>query len=198
MDRTIDIFKCHYGYAALQDLKRAGIHTDTIRKLLHDRVIEKVKPGLYRLADMPMVGHQGFIDVCLAAPKAVICLLSALDYYNLTTFRPSIVMAALPRDSKPIKIYYPPVQFFYFSGVYYSEYIEEIRESTGIFRIYSIEKTVIDCFRFRNKVGLDTAIEGLKNYLERKEMNMAVLHECAAKGRMWNIIRPYVTAVMQK
>ncbi|MBN1466254.1 Abortive infection protein AbiEi [candidate division KSB1 bacterium] len=198
MNKTLDIFNDHFGYASLRDLKKAGVHTDTIRNLLDDHIIEKIKPGLYKLSDMPMVAHQGFIDVCLAMPKAVICLLSALDYYDLTTFIPSSVMAALPRGAKPTRIIYPPVQIYYFSGDNYSEYIEEIRESTGSFRIYSIEKTVVDCFRYRNKLGEDLAVEGLKNYLELKSKNIPKLYDCAQKGRMWNIIRPYITAVMHQ
>ena len=82
---------------------------------------------------------------------------------------------------------------YYFSGDNYSEYVEEIRESTGFFRIYSIEKTIVDCFRYRNKLGEDMAVEGLKNYLELKNKSIQKLHDCAQKAHMWNIIRPYVT-----
>jgi predicted transcriptional regulator of viral defense system len=198
LNKILDTFHNHYGYATLQDLKKAGVHTDSIRKLVNEKVIEKVKPGLYKLVEMPIVAHQGFIDVCLAIPNSVICLLSALSYFELTTFVPSIVMAAIPRSSKPTKIIYPPVQIYHFSDVNYSEYIEEISESTGVFRIYSIEKTIIDCFRYRNKLGEDMAVEGLKNYLALKNMSIPQLHACAEKARMWNIIRPYVTAVMHQ
>jgi predicted transcriptional regulator of viral defense system len=195
MDKILDIFHDHNGYATLNDLKNAGVHTDTIRKLIDENVIEKIKPGLYKLVDAPMVAHQGFIDICLAMPKAVICLLSALAYYDLTTFMPSVVMAALPRGSKPARIVYPPVQVYYFSGENYSEYITEIQETTGTFRIYSMEKTIVDCFRYRNKLGEDIAVEGLKRYLERRERNIQRLHDCATTARMWNIIRPFITAV---
>lgn len=195
MDKTLDIFHSHYGYATLNDLKNAGVHTDTIRKLIDDNVIEKIKPGLYKLVDAPMVAHQGFIDICLAMPKAVICLLSALAYYDLTTFMPSIVMAALPRGSKPTRIVYPPMHVYYFSGDNYSEYITEVQETTGTFRIYSMEKTIVDCFRYRNKLGEDMAVEGLQNYLQQKNKDIKKLHDCAENARMWKIIRPYVTAV---
>ena len=191
MAKILYAFHNHYGYATLQDLKKAGAHTDSIRKLVN----EKVKPGLYKMVDMPIVAHQGFIDVCLAIPNSVICLLSALSYFELTTFVPSSVMAAIPRGSKPTKIIYPPVPIYQFSEKNYSEYIEEIPEATGVFRIYSIEKTIVDCFRYRNKLGEDMAVEGLKNYLALKNMSFPQLHACAEKAHMWNIIRPYVTAV---
>ena len=115
MERVLKIFEHYNGYANLQDLKRAGIHTDTLRKLVDENIIEKVKPGLYKLIDMPMVAHQSFIDVCLAIPKAVICLHSALSFYELTTAVPSVIMAAIPRESKPTKINYPPIDIYYFS-----------------------------------------------------------------------------------
>jgi len=74
MQHIIKIFKKNYGYAYMKDLKAHGVHTDIIRKLLAEGKIEKIKPGLYRLADSPIIAYQSFVDVCLAIPKAVICL----------------------------------------------------------------------------------------------------------------------------
>ena len=82
MEKTIQIFKRHFGYAYLKDLKKEGIHTDTVRRLTQEKIIEKIKPGLYKLVDMPMLANQGMIDVCMAMPKAVICLHSALLFLN--------------------------------------------------------------------------------------------------------------------
>ena len=88
MDKFLKLFKNQYGYAYLKDLKNEGIHTDKVRKLVQQGVIEKVKSGLYKLVDMPMLANQGMIDICMAMPKAVICLHSALSYYELTTTAP--------------------------------------------------------------------------------------------------------------
>lgn len=196
MQNVIEIFKKHYGYAYLKDLKAQGVHTDTIRKLLAEKKIEKIKPGLYRLADFPMMAHQGFVDVCMAVPKAVICLHSALSYYELTTTVPAVVMIAVPREAKASRLQYPPVKVFYFSRSNYETGIESVHTETGDFRIYDVEKTIVDCFRYRNRLGEDVALEGLKNYIRRKNADLNRLFFYARKGRMYGVILPYVEALM--
>ncbi|WP_456406937.1 type IV toxin-antitoxin system AbiEi family antitoxin domain-containing protein [Caldithrix abyssi] len=196
MQNVIDIFKQHYGYAYLKDLKAQGIHTDTIRKLLTGGKIEKIKPGLYRLADFTMMSHQGFVDACMAIPKAVICLHSALSYYELTTTVPAVVMVAVPREAKAPRLQYPPVKVFYFSHSNYEEGIERVHTETGDFRIYNMEKTIVDCFRYRKRLGEDVAVEGLKNYLRSKDASINKLFSYARKGRMHGVIKPYVEALI--
>ena len=196
MQNVINIFKKNYGYAYLKDLKAQGVHTDVIRKLLAEGEIEKIKPGLYRLADLPVMAHQGFVDVCMAMPKAVICLHSALSYYGLTTTVPAVVMVAMPREAKAPRIQYPPVKVFYFSCSNYETGVEKIHTEMGDFRIYDVEKTIVDCFRYRNRLGEDVAVEGLKNYLKRKSINLNRLFSYARKGRMYRVIKPYVEALM--
>ncbi len=196
MQDITEIFQKHYGYAYLKDLKAQGIHTDTIRKLLTERKIEKIKPGLYRLADFSMMTYQGFVDTCMAMTKAIVCLHSALSYYELTTTVPAVVMVALPRDAKEPRLRYPPVKVFYFSPSNYETGIERMHTETGDFRIYNVEKTIIDCFRYRNRLGEDLAVEGLKNYIHGKEAHLNRLFSYARQGRMYRIIKPYVEALM--
>src|SRR5574341_991033 len=172
METFIPIFKNRYGYAYLRDLKKQGIYTDTIRRLIQDGAIEKVKAGLYKLTDMPLLSNQGMIDVCMAMPKAVVCLHSALSYYDLTTTLPAAIMVALPRESKPVKLSYPPIQIFYFSSTNYQMGIERVVTKTGDFAIYNIEKTIVDCFRYRHKLGMEVALEGLRKYLKRPGYNL--------------------------
>jgi len=195
MQNVIEIFKENYGYAYLKDLKAQGVHTDTIRKLLTEGKIEKIKPGLYRLTDTTVTAYQGFVDVCMAMPRAVICLHSALSYYELTTTVPAVVMVAVPREEKYPRIKYPPVKVFYFSPANYEEGIETIHTKTGNFRIYNVEKTIVDCFRYRNRLGEDVAVEGLKNYLRRRYANLNRLFSYARKGRMYRVMLPYVEAL---
>ena len=196
MNEILDIFKSHKGYAFLKTLKQKGVHVDQIRKLLNDGIIEKVKPGLYKLVNMPISAHQGMTDLCLAMPKAVICLHSALSYYELTTTVPGIIMVALPRESKPVKIFYPPIQVFRFSNQYYFLGIEQVKTDSGSFRIYDVEKTVVDCFRFRKKLGEDVAREGLKNYLSQSNYEINKLIRYAKTGRAYHIMKPYLEALM--
>ena len=196
MEKIIRIFESHYGYAYLQELKRQGVHTDSIRNLLKDNVIKKVKPGLYKLADIPIVAHQNMIEICLVIPKAVVCLHSALSFYELTTTNPSRVMVAIPRESKPGKNYYRPADIFYFSSKNYCSGIDIKTEKTGSFRIYNIEKTLVDCFRYRHKTGLDVAVEGLKNYIRSNNYDLQTLFDYARKGKMMNVIKPYFEALV--
>ncbi len=190
------IFSSHGGYAYLQDLKDIGIHTKTISVAMADGVIEKLKPGLYRWLDMPMVAHQGFLDITLAVPKAVICLHSALAYYELTRALPSLTMAAIPREAKPPKYFYPPAEIFYFSHHLYVLGAKTISEKSGRFAIYDREKTIVDCFRYRKKLGEAVAVEGIRNYLKSHRANLNKLFEYAQKARMERIIKPYVDALI--
>lgn len=198
MEKVIRIFKNHFGYAYLKDLKKKGVHTDSVRKLVQQNIIEKIKPGLYKLVDMPMLANQGMIDVCMAMPKGVICLHSALSYYELTTSLPDRVMVALTRSQKPSRVDYPPVQIFYFSGKNSITGIRTIKTDSGIFKIYEVEKTMIDCFRYRNKLGLDIATEGLKNYLKSRKYNLVKLTGFAKAGRMYKIMKPYIEAIIEQ
>jgi len=198
MEKVINIFKKQFGYAYLRDLKKQGVHTDTVRNLVQQGKIEKIKPGLYKLVDMPMLANQGMIDVYMSMPKAVVCLHSALSYYDLTTTIPDRVMVALPRQEKPSKIQYPPVQIFYYSEKNYQIGIKEVKTESGIFKIYEPEKTIVDCFRYRNKMGLDAATEGLKNYLKGKQKDLVKLIEFAKTGRMYKIMKPYIEAIIEQ
>lgn len=198
MEKIIKIFKKHFGYAYLKDLKREGVHTDTVRNLIQQGEIEKIKPGLYKLVDMPMLANQGMMDVYMSMPKAVVCLHSALSYYDLTTTMPDRVMVALPREEKPSKIQYPPIQVFYYSVNNYLKGIKEIQTESGIFKIYEPEKTIVDCFRYRNKMGLDVATEGLKNYLRGRPKDLIKLTGFAKAGRMYKIMKPYIEALIEQ
>lgn len=198
MTKIVTILKKNNGYASLQKLKEKGIHTDTIRDQLERGIIEKVKPGLYKLVDMPISADIGKIDVCAAMPMAVVCLHSALSYYDLTTTVPSEVMIALPRDVKPAKISYPPIRVFHFIDKIYAIGIKQIKTPSGNFKIYEIEKTIIDCFRFRNKLGQDVAMEGLKNYFSRSDFDLNKMIEYAEIGKIFSVMKPYMEAVLQR
>jgi predicted transcriptional regulator of viral defense system len=196
MSDAIKIFREQNGYATMKELKAHGIHTQTVQALLKANAIEKLKPGLYKLADMPLVSEQGMIDVCKAMPKAVICLHSALSHYELTTTLPSNIMIALPRGSKPVNLYYPPIQVFTFSGKVYQAGLKEVQSETGNFKIYAPEKTIVDCFRFRLKIGEDVAIEGLRSYLQKPDFNLNKLLEYARLARIKTVIQPYIKAMI--
>ncbi|MBN2413379.1 type IV toxin-antitoxin system AbiEi family antitoxin domain-containing protein [candidate division KSB1 bacterium] len=198
MKKILDIFQQQGGYARMKDLKAASVQPRDIKRLLEQGYIEKVKPGLYKLPNLPEIDGipHSFIDVCNAIPKGVICLLSALSYYDFTTFSPAEIYVALPNYEKPSQIEYPPTRIFYFRDINYKTGINTMETSYGSIRIYNPEKTICDMFRLRNSLGEDVALEGLKNYLKTKQSNISRLLEYAQTGRIKTIITPYMKAMI--
>ena len=198
MSKILDIFKNHGGYARMKDLKAASVHTRDVARLMEDGTIEKVKSGLYRLAELPTEDGMplSFIDVCQALPKGVICLLSALEFYDLTTQNPFDINVAVPHAEKVSKIEYPPVRVFYFRERFYNMGIEKIETESGMVRIYAKEKTICDMFRYRNKLGEDVALEGLRNYLKLPEANVNKLVEYANQLQVKTVLLPYLKALI--
>jgi predicted transcriptional regulator of viral defense system len=166
MEKLIKLFERNKGYARMSELKKAGIHTRNIAKAANEGIIEKIKPGLYKLVEYPWDELGSFIDVCSSNNKAVICLLSAASYYELTTFNPSEVYVAVPNNTDKFAIKYPPIHVYYFADSYYAPGINTIKTKSGNIRIYNREKTIGDLFRYMNKLGEDIAVESLKEYLK--------------------------------
>jgi predicted transcriptional regulator of viral defense system len=197
MDRITDYLKLTGGFAHMKELRSAGFQTREVAALVAAGTIERVKPGLYRLADEAGSGeHAGLVAVCRAVPEGVICLISALDYHGLTTFNPSVVYVAIPHGAKPPRMHYPPIQPFFFRNRFYSPGIEQVTTPTGDIRIYNREKTVCDMFRYRHKLGEDLAREGLKEYLKQKNVSIPLLLEYAAVCQAKTVILPYLKALV--
>ena len=198
MDQIISFFEKHGGYARMKDLKAASFHTREIARLLQEEIIEKVKPGLYRLSDLPQEDNIpiSFIDICQAIPKCVVCLLSALEFYDLTTFNPAEIYIAIPNSEKVPKIEYPPVRVFFFRERFYQFGIESFDTSSGLVKIYNKEKTICDMFRYRNKLGEDVSLEGLKNYLKSPYADISKLTDYAERYQVKTVLLPYIKALI--
>ncbi len=180
----------------MKALRSEGFQTREISDMVKKGSIERVKPGLYRLAVSQKSGeHAGLVDVCRAMPGGVICLLSALDFYGLTTFNPSEVYVAIPHDTKPPKLFYPPIKTFFFRERFYTPGIESIRIPAGEIRIYGKEKTICDMFRYRHKLGEDLAMEALKQYLKQKDANKVRLLKYATICQAKTVMMPYLKAL---
>ena len=187
-----------HGYVRRSTLDKYRVQACTLRTLVAEGTARKVKPGLYKLTSSgATAGAWGdFVDVCTAMPSAVICLYSALSYYDLTTFNPPRVAVALPRNMTPARMSFPSVKAFRFSERFYSPGIDRVRAGVGNFRIYSPEKTICDCFRLRRSMGEDLALEALKTYVHSRGFDSARLHEMAAVCRVASVIKPYVRAFL--
>jgi predicted transcriptional regulator of viral defense system len=195
-ERMYKVVKRHKGFARTKDILAARIHPRDIKRIKDEGQIIKVKRGLYRLAKMPLISNQSFIDLTRAVPEGVICLLSALSYYEMTTFSPTIISMAICRGSRKPKIEYPPVEFYHFSKKQFEAGISEIKIKGHKICIYNPEKTICDCFRYRNKLGLDIAKEGLSEYLKRKDRNLEKLLEYAEICRIKPLLQTWLNAII--
>jgi predicted transcriptional regulator of viral defense system len=198
MDRKqqiINIIK-QRGIVNAADIESAGISRNYLYMLFRDGLIEKTSRGLYMLKNSAAPKHSAFIEIAKKAPKAVICLASALSYYEITSQIPHEVWLALPKGAWKPKISYPPLNITFLSPETYHYGIEEYEISGNRVKIYSIAKTVADCFKFRNKIGLDVAIEALKESLGRRKVTVDEVMAAAKVCRVGNIIRPYLETVL--
>ncbi|MGE5402333.1 MAG: type IV toxin-antitoxin system AbiEi family antitoxin domain-containing protein [Ignavibacteriales bacterium] len=198
MNEIIKYFENHGGFATMTELKTAGFHTRNIASLVENGIIDKIKSGLYRIADYSFFENVNvsYLTICRAEPKGVICLISALDYHDLTTFNPSEIYYAIPISAKPKTISYPPVKAYFFTKRFYEPGIETIKTKFGDLRIYNKEKTICDMFRYRNKLGEDLAIEALQTYLRSKDKNIGKLIIYAKICQVKTVIMPMIKGIV--
>jgi len=178
------------------DAKRLGIHPQTLYRMRARGDVEQLARGLYCLRGLPSLSRPDLVSVSLKLPRGVICLISALAFHTLTTQVPHQIYVALPRGAEPPRLPWPPLRIFWFSEPAFSAGVE-IRKLEGIpIRAYGPEKTIADCFKYRNKIGLDVALEALKLYLKRKPIKTDELTRYATTCRVGKIIRPYLEALL--
>jgi len=190
------VFRDRGGVLKTGEALSAGIHPRILYEMERRGILEKLARGLFRLADMPPLGNQDLVSVALKVPNGVICLISALAYHEITTQIPHEVYLALNRGAGPPRLAHPPIRVFWFTGQAFTEGIESDRLDGVQVRIYSPEKTIADCFKYRNKIGLDTAIEAVKLYRKRKHFKLDDLMGFARVCRVEKIIRPYLEALL--
>jgi len=173
-----------------------GITRYTLYSLRDKGVIEQVSRGIYRLVELPPINNPDLVTVSLRFPNAVICFISALAYHGITTQIPHYVSVAVPRDSRMPSLDYPPIQAHRFSDeAYKSGIVEHMIDGVPV-KIYSPEKTLADCFKFRNKIGMDVVLEALKLYKTRKKFELDELLKYARICRVEKIMRPYMEAMV--
>ena len=188
--RAVKIFKQHGGILRTSQALQAGIHPGTLYAMRDSGQLEVISRGVFRLSDIPPLGNPGLVTVATRVSHGVICLISALSFYELTTQIPHEVHVALSRGAEEPRLDYPPIRTYRFTGV-------DIHDLDGVsVRIYSPEKTLADCFKFRNKIGLDTVIEAIRFYRERRKIKVDDLMRYATVCRVNKIMRPYLEAIL--
>jgi len=193
--QAIKTFREHGGILRTKQALHLGIHPRTLYQLRDDGVVDQVSRGVYRLAVLPALAHPDLVTVALRVPRAVFCLISALAYHDATSEVPHEVQIALPRGTKTPELDHPPIRVFRFSGPALSEGIEVVQLDGVDVRIYDLPKTVADCFRFRNRLGIDVAIEALNLAIKRKGVRPADVLRHARLCRIESVVLPYLEAI---
>jgi predicted transcriptional regulator of viral defense system len=158
--------------------------------------VVRLSRGLYRLASLPTLGNPDLVSVALRVPHGVVCLVSALAFHEITTQIPHEVWLALTRDTERPRIEQPPVRIFRFKGDAFTQGIETHDVDGVDVRVYSPEKTLADCFKFRNRIGLDVAVEALNLWRQRGNVRVDELMGFARTCRVERVMRPYVEALL--
>ena len=183
------------GWLRASDLADAGVPRAVLTRMAASGQLERAARGLYRLPDSGSSEHEGLVTVASKVPQAVVCLLSALQFHGLTTQLPWQVWFAMPRGSHVPRLEYPPIRMVQFTGEAYTQGIETHERDGVKLHVYSVAKTVADCFKHRNKIGMDVALEALKDARAQGRASFDDLWRCAKVCRVSNVMRPYMEAV---
>jgi predicted transcriptional regulator of viral defense system len=185
------------GIIRTQEALRRGIHRRTLYGLRDDGALLPTSRGLYRLAEMESFPTEiDLVNVAKLVPHGVICLISALFFHELTTQIPHEIWLAVDRKARKPKVDYPPVRSIFFTGPCFREGIEVHRIMEQDVRIYNAPKTVIDCFRWRNEVGIDVALEAARSYLKRRGASPSMLMDYAKLCKVEKLVTPYLEAMV--
>ena len=195
LEHGVELFRQYGGGLRMAGALRLGINRKTLYAMRDAGVVESISRGVYRLASLEPLSHPDLVTVAKRVPSGVLCLVSALSYHELTTQVPHTIDVALERGKTKPRLDYPPTRFFWFSGPAFHEGIET-HELDGVpIRIYDPEKTIVDCFRCRNRIGMDVALEALRLWRERRRRKLDVLLKYASMRHVERAMRPYLKAL---
>lgn len=195
-EKIKEIFYVNNGYIRTKDISSKDVNRRYLRDLINEGVIEKIKQGLYRWKDAKFDVEEELVNVSKIIHHGVICLVSALAYYELTTYTPGEYTIAVRRNYNIKLPDYPPIKLYYFSDKYYMDGIEKIDTNGNIIKIYNIEKTICDCLRYGNKISKDIIVESIKEYVKRRDKNISKLMNYAAKAKVKDVVQKYMEVLM--
>ena len=178
-----------------RDLAKYGIPRVYLQRLHESGQLVRLGRGVYVLAEAEATQFASYAEACKRVPLGTVCLLSALSFHGLGTQSPHQIWLAIPNKAYRPRFEYPPLRIVWFSGLPLSEGVEEHQTGDGLVRVYGIAKTVADCFRYRNKIGLDVALEALRECRRERRATLNELWHYAAVDHMSVVMRPYLEAV---
>lgn len=194
--QLINFFQSNGGTVRFSTIIKEGFHPDSLNILKKEKKVEKIARGLYGLTNHAIKTHPDLIAASLQAPRGVICLISALSFYEATLEIPKYVDMAIPQGTHAHRIKYPPVRFYRFNIKSWEAGIEEHEIEGYKIKVYSLAKTVADCFKFRNKIGMDVARHALKSAVAEKNIKPEAIMRYAKICRVGNIIKPILEAIL--
>ena len=195
-EKALSIVKSQGFHIRTAQAIQAGIHPRTLYQLRDQGHLEQVSRGVYRLTTQPPIVNPDLFIIAARIPQSILCLVSALAFHNLTTQIPRSISIALPRGTESPRLNYPPISIHRFSLDSFGAGIE-IHDVDGIpLQVYSPEKTLADCCKFRNKIGMDVFLEALELYRARKQTNFAQILHYAQICRVQKVITPYLEALV--
>ena len=194
-EKTMPLSSLPDGVLRARELVASGLSRQRIKILMDAGELLHLGRGLYSLPDSPVTENHDLAQIALRVPRGVVCLSSALQFHGLTTASPWRIYVMLPRGARLPCIDHPPIAVLYAADPAYRAGIEEHSIEGVTVKVTSVAKTVADCFKYRSKVGLDVALEGLKQVLEERRATRAEIRQYAQVCRVDNVMRPYVEAL---
>jgi predicted transcriptional regulator of viral defense system len=185
------------GIVRLSELMVAGVAQETVARLVRSGRVARLARGLYRLADADPETAHSFAEACKLVPKGIVCLVSALQFHELTVQLPRSIWMAIETGTTTPLVSYPPMRFVRFEKKAMSEGVERHKTEGVIVRVTDPATTIADCFRFRSKVGIDVALEGLREALRHKAATADAVMLAAQRRHIWTKLRPYLEAMLE-
>lgn len=183
------------GLLRTRDVDSAGAPRAALARLAQDGQLVKLGRGLYALPDRAATEHEGLAEVAVKCTQGVVCLISALRYHELTTQHSQAIWLAIPNKGHSPRIDNPPLRIVRMSGDAMEQGIEVVDVGGVAVRVFGVAKTVVDCFKFRNKIGLDVALEALREAWRGRRVTMDELWHFAQLCRVANVMRPYLESL---
>ena len=193
-DKLLELVRTQ-GLVRPSALAPLGIPRVALTRAVRRGQLERIGRGLYGLTARPVSAHGTLAEVARCVPRGVVCLLSALRFHDLTTQAPFQVWLAIDNKAAAPKLDYPPLRLVRFSGAALTEGVEEHVVDGVTVRVTGVAKTVADCFKYRNKIGLDVALEALRDAWRDKRMTSDEIWHYARIDRVANVMRPYLESL---
>lgn len=193
-ERLLDLAR-RLGVLRARDLAEHGIPRTYLIRLHREGILDRPSRGVYVLADAEVTESHDLAEASRRVPHGVVCLLSALRFHGLTTQLPFEVWLAIDRKARLPKVAHPRLRIVRFSGAVLSEQVAAHMIEGVTVRVTEPARTVVDCFAYRNKVGLDVALEALRDCLRQRKATVDEITRAAESRRMLNVMRPYLESV---